>query len=423
MRILFSITLSIFVYQFSYLQTTQTFITSGTFLVPSGVTSIMIEAWGAGGAGGSAAGTGPSTNYRAQAGGGGGGAYVVGAIFVSPGDMISYIVGPNTGANSSSSFLNGDASTFGSISAPGGQGGESLNAGTSGGHIGGLGGVGGIGTFNGGAGGSRVGYSGSTTAGTSAGGGGGAGNSANGSDANITTNAGGAGGFSDGGNGASGPSSGNAGAGGSVRGGGGGGAWAAASTVFRNGGAGARGEIRITYTVLPIKIESFDISNKNHKSVLKLTTASESNNDYFTIERSADGRSFDAIGEIKGAGNSNTTIYYEYTDEKPYAGINFYRIKQTDYDGKYSYSDIKSVRHNTVGNLNITPRTTEGRLQVTTDIEAYSLDVYNVAGQQVKSFKSLSKDQYISIDDLTTGLYFIKINHDGQVETTKIVKI
>jgi hypothetical protein len=116
-------------------------------------------------------------------------------------------------------------------------------------------------------------------------------------------------------------------------------------------------------------------------------------------------------------------LTYEYTDVKPYAGINFYRIKQTDYDGKYSYSDIKSVRHNTVGNLSITPRTTEGRLQVTTDIEAYSLDVYNVAGQQLKAFKSLSKDQYISIDDLTAGLYFIKINHDGQVETTKIVKI
>lgn len=392
-------------------------------MVPSGVTSIMIEAWGAGGAGGSAVGTGTPTNFRAQAGGGGGGAYSSGTITVTPGDMISYIVAPNTGANVTSSFVNGESSSFGSIFANGGFGGESVNAGIAGGHIGGAGGLGGSGTFNGGSGGTRTGYGGSTTGGTSAGGGGGAGNVGNGGAASSTTNTGGIGGSMSGGAGANGPSVGNQGSGGTIIAGGGAGAWAAASTVFRNGGAGARGEIRITYTVLPIKIESFDISNKNHKSVLKLTTASETNNDYFTIERSADGRSFDAIGEIKGAGNSNTTIYYEYTDVKPYAGINFYRIKQTDYDGKYSYSDIKSVRHNTVGNLNITPRTTEGRLQVTTDIEAYSLDVYNVAGQQVKAFKSLSKDQSISIDDLTTGLYFIKINHDGQVETTKIVKI
>ena len=179
----------------------------------------------------------------------------------------------------------------------------------------------------------------------------------------------------------------------------------------------------VPITPLPVTFSNVSITAKNKTTAIVWNTYLETNNDYFTIERSADGRSFDAVGEIKGAGNSQTNLAYEYTDVKPYAGINFYRIKQTDYDGKYSYSDIKSVRHNTVGNLNITPRTTEGRLQVTTDIEAYSLDVYNVAGQQVKSFKSLSKDQYISIDDLTTGLYFIKINHDGQVETTKIVKI
>ncbi len=180
---------------------------------------------------------------------------------------------------------------------------------------------------------------------------------------------------------------------------------------------------QITSIVLPVEFSYFNSSNKKGTSYLSFSTASETNNDYFTIERSADGRSFDAIGEIKGAGNSNTSLTYEYTDEKPYVGINFYCIKQTDYDGKYSYSDIKSVRHNTIGALNITPRTTEGRLQVTTDIEAYSLDVYNVAGQQVKSFKSLSQDQYIYIDDLTAGLYFIRINHSDQVETTKIVKI
>jgi len=174
---------------------------------------------------------------------------------------------------------------------------------------------------------------------------------------------------------------------------------------------------------LPVEFLSLGVEKVKNSVILTFSTASETNNSHFNIERSADAQDFESIGEIKGAGNSSRDISYAFTDEKPLPGINYYRIKQTDYDGKYSYSDIKSVRHNTVGNLNITPRTTEGRLQVTTDIEAYSLDVYNVAGQQVKSFKSLSKDQYISIDDLNAGLYFIKVNFDGQVETTKIVKI
>ncbi|HMR90363.1 MAG TPA: choice-of-anchor D domain-containing protein [Saprospiraceae bacterium] len=175
--------------------------------------------------------------------------------------------------------------------------------------------------------------------------------------------------------------------------------------------------------VLPVEFSNFSVTKKNKSSILSFATASETNNDYFSIERSADGTSFDAIGEIKGAGNSNTSVSYEFTDEKPLAGINYYRIKQTDFDGKFSYTDIKSVRHNTYGNLNITPRTTEGRLQITTDAEDYSIDVYNVAGQQVKSYPSLSLDQTISIDELTAGLYYIKVNVDGQVETTKIAKL
>jgi Lamin Tail Domain len=175
--------------------------------------------------------------------------------------------------------------------------------------------------------------------------------------------------------------------------------------------------------IMPVEMLSFEVIKKETHSVLYFSTASETNNDYFTIERSADGRNYNAIGEMKGGGNSNTTIAYEFTDEKPFVGINYYRIKQTDFDGKYSYSDIKSVRHTSLGNLSITPRTTEGRLQVTTDMEDYTIDVYNVAGQQVKSLTALSYDQLISIDDLMAGLYYVKVNFGNQVETIKVVKI
>jgi len=196
------------------------------------------------------------------------------------------------------------------------------------------------------------------------------------------------------------------------------------ATAVRTSGAAPQCPGLLTsINVLPIELKSFDLVIIEDQTKVIWTTASETNNDYFSIERSADGTSFDAIGEIKGAGNSNTSVSYEFTDAKPLVGINYYRIKQTDFDGKFSYTDIKSVRHNTFGNLNITPRTTEGRLQITTDAEDYSIDVYNVAGQQVKSYPSLSLDQTISIDELTAGLYYIKVNVDGQVETTKIVKL
>ena len=410
MRVFFTLILLILLIPFSYSQTTQTFIASGTFTVPSGVTSIFVEAWGAGGAGGSAVGTGSPTNYRAQAGGGGGGAYVNGTISVTPGDVINYIVAPSTGANTTTTPLNGGESTFVSISAPGGTGGECVNAGTFGGHVGGTGGSGGSGTYNGGAGATRTGYSGCTTtcANTSAGGGGGAGTAGSGSDANSSTNVGGAGGTSGGGGGANGPSSGNAGAGGAVSGGGGAGAWAAASTTFRNGGAGARGQIRITYTPLPITILSFVASKNISTTILNLITASETNNDYFTIERSGDGRSFESIGEIKGAGNSNQELSYEFVDESPLAGINYYRIKQTDFDGAYSYTEIRSVRHQTK-NVIVSPNRTDGKLNVTSELDNYDVVIYNTGGQEVQRHMALSGDQSLSIETLQAGVYFVKV--------------
>jgi hypothetical protein len=175
----------------------------------------------------------------------------------------------------------------------------------------------------------------------------------------------------------------------------------------------------------PAPVEFFDFLGKRISKGIELhfSTASETNNDFFTIERSADARTFENIGEIKGAGNSTSNISYTYTDENPLPGINYYRIKQTDYDGQYAYSDIKSVRYTSAGNLSITPRTTEGRLQVATDMEDYAVGIYNVAGQQVKSFKSLAYDQVISIDDLTAGLYYVKVHFGGEVETIKVVKM
>ncbi len=241
----------------SFAQVTTTFTASGTFTVPTGVCNIIVEAWGAGGAGGSAVGTGTPTSYRALGGGGGGGGYSKATISVTPGASISYTVAPSTGANSGTTPLNGGTSTFGSVSAPGGIGGSCENSATApAGHKSGTGGAGGVGTTtNGGSGGTRTGYAGATTGWTPGGGGGGAGTTTNGGDAPNTQNGtGGTAGTADGGAGGNGPSSGTAGSTGTIVAGGGSGAFAAASTTFRNGGAGARGQIRITYTVISLPV-------------------------------------------------------------------------------------------------------------------------------------------------------------------------
>ena len=168
---------------------------------------------------------------------------------------------------------------------------------------------------------------------------------------------------------------------------------------------------------LPVKFNTFDASLMNSKSLLSFSTASETNNDYFTIERSSDGVEFDAIGEIKGAGNSSSELKYEFTDENPLPGINYYRIKQTDFDGKYSYTEIKSVRHH-VSKITVSPLRTDGRLQITSTQDNYDVVLYNAAGQEVFRKNTLNGDQTIDIESLEAGIYFVKIVD----QTFKVIK-
>jgi hypothetical protein len=91
---------------------------------------------------------------------------------------------------------------------------------------------------------------------------------------------------------------------------------------------------------LPIELISFEGITKNGYNHLFWKTASESNNDYFTIEKTQDGINFTPIANINGAGNSNMVLNYDYIDYNIINTITYYRLKQTDYDGKYEYSNI-----------------------------------------------------------------------------------
>ncbi len=176
------------------------------------------------------------------------------------------------------------------------------------------------------------------------------------------------------------------------------------------------------YIPAPVEFSKFIANAFEKSSFISFSTASETNNDYFTIERSGDGRSFDAIGEIKGAGNSTEEKHYEFTDENPLPGINYYRIKQTDFDGQYSYSEIRSVRHTGKGNVAISPRNTDGRLDISTDMESYDVAVYSIAGQEVARFNALAGHQTVNIEALQAGIYFVKVMSGTESETVRVVK-
>jgi hypothetical protein len=92
--------------------------------------------------------------------------------------------------------------------------------------------------------------------------------------------------------------------------------------------------------VLPIQLIEFAASENNSFINISWATAAEFNNAYFTVERSANGLNWEELKIVNSHGNSSTVQHYETKDEKPISGISYYRLKQTDFNGSYSYSGI-----------------------------------------------------------------------------------
>ncbi len=97
---------------------------------------------------------------------------------------------------------------------------------------------------------------------------------------------------------------------------------------------------------LPIVLSKFSAVNNPNSVTICWTTESEINNNYFTIYRSEDGKNYEAIGTISGAGNSERTINYTFTDYYPSNGIEYYKLKQTDFDGQSEISHAIAIKRN-----------------------------------------------------------------------------
>lgn len=105
---------------------------------------------------------------------------------------------------------------------------------------------------------------------------------------------------------------------------------------------------------LPLSLTKFEARLQNGIAVLDWETAREQNTDFFEIERSDDGRSFEALGKVRASGNSNELVQYTYTDMQPMAGGNYYRLKMADQDKTVTYSDVREL-HLSTGETYIYP--------------------------------------------------------------------
>lgn len=197
--------------------------------------------------------------------------------------------------------------------------------------------------------------------------------------------------------------------------------------VIRVSGRANRADEIITYTItsvstggdwtcpscvnnLPIELMAFKATPTMESVDLTWSTATEKNNDYFTIERSRDGLAFEAIHVQGGQGNSTSVFHYKTMDYSPLYGRSYYRLKQTDYDGRSTYSQIETVFFEARDFMDVYPNPAQDQLFIRgRDISQTTLTISNSLGQVIDLVPQFENNELIySISHLQRGTYFVK---------------
>lgn len=181
-------------------------------------------------------------------------------------------------------------------------------------------------------------------------------------------------------------------------------------------------------SLLPIELLSFSADNTEEGIVLKWITASETNNQYFTCERSSTGIDFFPIGNVKGAGSSTVLNEYSFTDNVFLEGRAYYRLRQTDYDGATTHSDIIAISFKRNSRLNIvnTYLDENGLLNVAykNNLSNVLVKLYNITGKEVftQDFRSTEVLNKIILktSKLTQGIYVLMLMNSEKSIQKKI---
>lgn len=170
---------------------------------------------------------------------------------------------------------------------------------------------------------------------------------------------------------------------------------------------------------LPVTWTSFEGRATDRGNELTWQTASEINSDYFAIEHSADGKTFEELDRVTAADNSSTPKTYHFMHEGDMVDMIYYRLRQVDYDGTTDYSKIIAIYPSLKGglrNITIYPNPTDGKIQFSEPVS--EVNVYDTSGRKIKAISNAGKS--IDLSDLGAGSYTISFN--GQTQTIIINK-
>jgi hypothetical protein len=182
---------------------------------------------------------------------------------------------------------------------------------------------------------------------------------------------------------------------------------------------------------LPIELLSFTGVKEGLKNKLEWVTSSERENDFFTLEKSQNGTDFTFLAEVDGAGNSNSILNYFSYDFNPYQGVTYYRLKQTDFDGEFTFSEIIALSNEmhgiTISEVYPNPTTGNTAFDIFTPTKGQiEFKLFDNAGRLVlsKTEKVNNGTSTINVElvDLAKGVYSLEVKFDD-METIKVQKV
>ena len=190
-------------------------------------------------------------------------------------------------------------------------------------------------------------------------------------------------------------------------------------------GSGARDEfgiddIQITNAVLPVELLSFFAEPVGQAVELQWETSSEHSNDYFSIERSADGILFNEIGTVRGQGWSSEQYQYTFKDAHPLPGISYYRLVQYDYDGQSQAYQLRTVKRDDA--FRVFPTLALHYLQVQVPASHTQLTILNQEGQRIAQY-AIDQKMHLDVSRYLPGLYYLVIKAGNNNRTLTFVKL
>lgn len=181
---------------------------------------------------------------------------------------------------------------------------------------------------------------------------------------------------------------------------------------------------------LPVSLTRFTGKYNNGAALLNWSTASEPGADRFDVERSMDAHRFEMIGSVKATGNATTGADYSFTDHNPVSGTGYYRLKQSDVNGKYTYSEIVTVASPAANKtLSVSPNPARDQIQVNisgTGSGKAFLTLFSASGTIVykgeEALRQGSNLSSLSLNGLAPGAYYLRVQTDQAVHNQVIIK-